>query len=70
MLWLTTQKERMKSGELSAVMAELDAHRSVIQKRLKLSGAWWTTSNAQAMLNLRCLRANQRWSDYWSQRPA
>ncbi len=113
MAWLTIQKERMKSGELPAVMAELDAHReadtltettpvrdayryianrpgqfdypaaiaanlpigsgevesahrSIIQKRLKLPGAWWTISNAQAMLNLRCLRANHRWQDYWS----
>ena len=47
------------SGEVES------AHRYTIQKRLKLPGAWWTSSNAQAMLNLRCLRANHRWDDYW-----
>ncbi len=52
------------SGEVES------AHRYVIQKRLKLPGAWWTASNAQAMLNLRCLRANQRWADYWNKRAA
>lgn len=47
------------SGEVES------AHRYVIQKRLKLPGAWWTSDNAQAMLNLRSMRANQRWDDYW-----
>ena len=47
------------SGEVES------AHRYVIQKRLKLPGAWWSPPNAQAMLNLRCLRANHRWHDYW-----
>lgn len=121
--WLTVQKARFKSGQLGAVMADLDlyrepqptpeattlrpdtpvrdayryianrpgqfdypaaiaanlpigsgevesAHRYIVQKRLKLPGAWWTTSNAQAMLNLRCLRANHRWADYWQQAAA
>ena len=115
--WLSAQKERLKSGELAAVMAELDAHREadtasgetplrdacryianrpgqfdypralvaqlpigsgevesahrfVIQKRLKLPGAWWCPDNAQAMLNLRCLRANHRWNDYWDKTAA
>lgn len=121
--WLTVQKARFKSGQLDAVMADLDshfepqptpdsttqrpdtpvrdayryianrpgqfdypaaiaanlpigsgevesAHRYIIQKRLKLPGAWWTPSNAQAMLNLRCLRANHRWGDYWQQAAA
>jgi len=52
------------SGEVES------AHRYIIQKRLKLPGAWWTASNAQAMLNLRCLRANQRWNDYWCRQAA
>ena len=47
------------SGEVES------AHRYVIQKRLKLPGAWWTIENAQAMLNLRTLRANHLWSEYW-----
>ena len=107
------QKDRLKAGQLDAVMATLDphleidagdgdkpvrdcyryianrpgqfdypgaiaanlsigsgevesAHRFVIQKRLKLPGSWWAPANAQAMLNLRCLRANHRWNDYWT----
>lgn len=49
------------SGEVES------AHRYVIQKRLKLPGAWWAPNNAQSLLNLRCLRANHRWNDYWKQ---
>ncbi len=48
------------SGEVES------AHRYVIQERLKLSGAWWAPSNAQAMLNLRSLRANHLWHNYWN----
>jgi hypothetical protein len=47
------------SGEVES------AHRYVIQKRLKLSGAWWTPENAQAMLNLRVTRTNGGWNHYW-----
>lgn len=111
--WMACQKERLKTGQLDAVMAALDphvesdtvasddapvrscyryianrpgqfqyhealaanlpigsgevesAHRFVIQKRLKLPGAWWCPANAQAMLNLRVLRANHCWQRYW-----
>lgn len=52
------------SGEVES------AHRFVIQKRLKLPGAWWDPANAQAMLNLRSLRANHRWHDYWNKTAA
>jgi hypothetical protein len=47
------------SGEVES------AHRYVIQKRLKLAGAWWSKDNAQAMLNLRAVRANGCWDRYW-----
>lgn len=47
------------SGEIES------AHRYVIQARLKLPGAWWKADNAQHMLTLRVLRANQEWEDYW-----
>ena len=40
-------------------------HRWVIQKRLKLSGAWWKEENAEKMLALRTLRANDEWQSYW-----
>lgn len=47
------------SGEIES------AHRYVIQKRLKLSGAWWKADNVNPMLSLRVLRANQEWEQYW-----
>jgi len=47
------------SGEIES------AHRYVIQKRLKLSGAWWKASNVNPMLSLRVVRANNEWSQYW-----
>ena len=47
------------SGEIES------AHRYVIQKRLKLPGAWWLESNAQNMLALRVLRENGGWNNYW-----
>lgn len=47
------------SGEIES------AHRYVIQKRLKLSGAWWKASNVSLMLSLRVVRANEEWEDYW-----
>jgi hypothetical protein len=40
-------------------------HRWVIQKRLKLSGAWWREENAEKMLALRVVRANNDWQSYW-----
>ena len=41
------------------------AHRHVLQKRLKLSGAWWKRNNLKHMVALRVLRANKQWDDYW-----
>jgi hypothetical protein len=48
------------SGEIES------AHRYVIQKRLKLSGAWWKASTIDPMLSLRVIRANEEWEDYWN----
>src|SRR3989442_7493480 len=55
------------SGEIES------AHRYVHQKRLKISGAWWTLENLGKMVALRVTRVNQAWQDYWfgvSQRTA
>lgn len=49
------------SGEVES------GHRSVIQTRLKLSGAWWKEETAESMLALRTLRANDQWESYWSE---
>jgi hypothetical protein len=50
------------SGEIES------AHRSVIQERLKLPGAWWLEENARKMLALRVARANGEWQTYWTRR--
>jgi len=47
------------SGEIGS------AHRYIIQKRLKIAGAWRKENNAGNMLFLRILRANGRWENYW-----
>lgn len=47
------------SGEIES------SHRHVIQKRLKIAGAWWKPETAEYMLSLRVLRANNDWDDYW-----
>jgi hypothetical protein len=49
------------SGEIEG------GHRWVIQKRLKLSGAWWKEENAGKMLALRVVRANDEWQSYWNE---
>lgn len=49
------------SGEIES------GHRSVVQARLKLSGAWWRVENAEKMLALRVTRANGEWRSYWQQ---
>jgi Uncharacterised protein family (UPF0236) len=48
------------SGEIES------AHRYVIQDRLKRPGAWWKPENAEKMLALRVLRANDDWNLYWN----
>lgn len=37
------------------------AHRTVVQKRMKLSGQRWSKHGAQNMLNLRVVSMNERW---------
>ena len=45
-------------------------HRYLIQRRLKIAGAWWNLQNAQKILNLRVIRENQEWDSYWSNQKA
>ncbi len=52
------------SGEVES------AHRYIIQKRLKLPGAWWLIDNVQHLLNLRSMRHNNQWSNYWNMKLA
>ncbi len=46
------------------------AHTDIIQKRLKLPGAWWLIDNVQHLLNLRSMRHNNLWSNYWNMKLA
>jgi hypothetical protein len=57
-----------KANELPIGSGEIESgHRHVIQQRLKVAGAWWTLSNAEAMLQLRTTRANNDWNRYWTE---
>jgi hypothetical protein len=47
------------SGEVES------GHRVVVQKRLKISGAWWRPEQAEKMLALQECRANGEWQAYW-----
>jgi len=41
-------------------------HRHVLQARLKQPGAAWLPDNAHALAQLRVLRANHRWTQFWN----
>ncbi len=42
-------------------------HRHVLQKRLKIAGAWWLERSAECMLQLRTVQANGDWDKYWTE---
>ena len=46
------------------------AHRHLIQRRMKLPGAWWKQETASAMAQLRVTRANGHWNDFWAKQAA
>jgi len=52
------------SGEVES------GHRSVLQKRLKKPGAWWTRANAETMAQLKTLQANGDWENLWEKMAA
>jgi hypothetical protein len=59
---------RALAADLPIGSGEIESgHKHVLQKRLKLAGAWWLETNLERMLQLRTLRANQLWDKYWSQ---
>ena len=49
------------SGEVES------GHKHVLQKRLKIAGAWWLERSAELMLQLRTARANGDWRKYWTE---
>jgi hypothetical protein len=42
-------------------------HRHIFQGRLKVPGAAWLRSSAQAIAHARAARASQLWDSYWAQ---
>jgi hypothetical protein len=69
--YLTERRDQLNYAEARAAglpigSGEIESgHRHVIQRRLKLAGAWWKESNAEAMLGLRAQRATGLWQSYW-----
>lgn len=62
---------KAQAKELPIGSGEIESsHRHIVQKRLKIAGAWWKTENANAMLGLRTARANGYWAAYWSEKKA
>ncbi len=45
-------------------------HKHVLQARLKKAGSAWLPANADALAQLRVLRANQQWDAYWEDQRA
>ena len=56
--WCPSRRPAIGSGEVEG------GHRHVLQKRLKIAGAWWLERNAERMLQLRTVRANGDWDKY------
>ena len=44
--------------------------KTVIGKRLKQSGMFWTVKAANSIIALRCCNLNNRFEDYWEERRA
>ncbi len=42
------------------------ACRHLVKDRMDITGARWSTDGAEAILNLRAIRANGDWDDYWA----
>ena len=70
--YLDTRKDQLKYREALAEglpigSGEIEsAHRYVVQKRLKLPGAWWRVEHAEHMIALRINRLNGDWGAYWN----
>ena len=58
--WAKEKDLPIGSGEIES------GHRTLIQRRLKIPGAWWLPQTAHNMLTLRCARFNGVWESYWN----
>ncbi len=62
---------KARSKDLPIGSGEIESsHRHIVQKRMKIAGAWWKCENANAMLQLRTARANGYWENYWRESKA
>lgn len=51
----------------STASSEIEsAHDSIVQPRMKISGAWWHPDGVDDILALRILKANGWWQEYWT----
>lgn len=58
-------------NELPIGSGEVESgHRHILQKRLKIPGAWWRLEIAENMAQLRAMRANNRWEEFWQKKCA
>jgi len=67
--YYTNNKKRMRYKQFRNIGCGIigsgaieSAHRTVIQKRMKLSGQRWSTKGVENMLRLRVIAMNKRWS--------
>jgi hypothetical protein len=42
------------------------AHRHIVQARVKKAGAWWLETNIEPLVQMRVVRANGGWNNYWT----
>lgn len=58
-------------NELPIGSGEVESgHRHILQKRLKIPGAWWRLEIAENIAQLRAMRANNRWIEFWQKKCA
>jgi hypothetical protein len=60
--------ERAQAAGLPIGSSEVESgHKHVLQRRLKIAGAWWLQRQAKRMLQLRTVRANGDGHKYWTE---
>ena len=70
--YLTVRKAHLfydwaKKYDCEIGSGRIESGHKFLQKRLKVRGAAWTPRNAQCMIQLLVLRANQHWETFWNE---
>ena len=55
----------IRPGECAVCQESIRGPFGSAQARIKKGGVWWTELNAHALCQLRTLRANRQWNNYW-----